>query len=411
MSDRLPDLTAFVRPGDTVTWGQAQAEPRLLTRALVEQRHRFARTRLLLGIGAADTVAPGHADAFDFISYCGTGANRALASAGVLDLLVCHYSTLPRLIVDGPLRVDVVLLQVSPPDEQGRYSLGLANDHLLAALRTARVVLGEVNPEVPWTHGERHLRREDFALLVTATEPPLAAGRRTPGPLEMAIGRHVAGFVEDGATLQFGIGSIPGAVLACLGDRRDLGVHSGVLDDSVVDLVEAGAVTNARKSIDRGATVAGLLMGGPRLHRFAHRNSALQLRGTTYTHDPSVLASIDRLVAINSAVEVDLTGQVNAEMAGGVYVGAVGGIVDFLRGAARSRGGTPIVALPATAGGRSRIVAELSGPATVARSDAGVVVTEHGAADLRGLTLRERTDRMIAIAAPQFRDELAGKLR
>ena len=182
MSDQLPDLAAFVRPGDTVTWGQAQAEPRRLTRALVEQRHRFARTRVLLGIGAADTVAPEHADSFDFVSYCGTGANRALAAAGVLDLLTCHYSTLPRLIVDGPLRVDVVLLQVSPPDDQGRYSLGLANDHLLAALQTARVVLGEVNPEVPWTHGERCFRREDFALLVAATEPPLAGGRRAPTP-------------------------------------------------------------------------------------------------------------------------------------------------------------------------------------------------------------------------------------
>src|SRR5690606_2074793 len=140
---------------------------------------------------------------------------------------------------DGPLRVDVVLLQVSPPDEQGRYSLGLANDHLLAALRTARVVLGEVNPEVPWTHGERRVLREDFALLGSATELPLAAGRRTPGQLELAIGRDVAGFVEDGATLHFGIGSIPGAVLACLGVRRAHGAHSSVLVDSVVELLEA----------------------------------------------------------------------------------------------------------------------------------------------------------------------------
>ncbi len=406
----MPDLGDFVRPGDTVTWGQAQAEPRGLTRALVAQRHRFARTRLLLGIGAGDTVAPDHADAFDFVSYCGSGANRALAAAGVLELIPFHYATLPRLMVDGPLRVDVVLLQVSPPDEQGRYSLGLANDHLIAALQTARAVLGEVNPEVPWTHGERCLRRDDFAMLVDASEPPLDAARRMPGALETAIGRHVAGFVDDGATLQFGIGSVPGAVLACLGDRRDLGVHSGVLDDGVVDLIEAGAVTNARKSIDRGVTVTGLLMGGSRLRRLAHRNSALQLRGTAYTHDPAVLASLDRLVAINSAVEVDLTGQVNAEVAGGMYVGAVGGIVDFLRGAARSRGGTPIIALPAAVGGRSRIVARLAGPVTVARSDAGVVVTEHGAADLRGVGLRERMERMIGIAGPQFREELAGSI-
>lgn len=224
--------------------------------------------------------------------------------------------------------------------------------------------------------------------------------------MELAIGRHVANLIDDGATLQTGIGSIPDAVLAQLHDRRELGVHSGSIADGFVDLHEAGVVTNSCKSIDLGVSVGGVLIGGQKLRRFAHCNRSLELRGTDYTHNPRVLGSIERFVAINSAIEVDLTGQANTEVAGGRYVGAVGGIVDFLRGAQTSRGGIPIVALPSTAGARSRIVSTLTGPVTVARSDACVVVTEHGVADLRGLTLSQRVPRMIAIADPAHRESL-----
>ena len=204
--------------------------------------------------------------------------------------------------------------------------------------------------------------------------------------------------MEDGATLQCGLGAIPEAALRALHGRRDLGVHSGTVGDAVIELMEAGVVTNARKRRDHGASIAGVLMGSERLHRFAHRNKALQMRGTEYTHHPEVLASLPRFVAINSAVEVDLTGQVNAEVAAGSYVGAVGGAVDFLRGAHRSRGGVPIVALPSTAGAHSRIVASLSGPVSTPRCDAGVFVTEYGVADLRGLPLAARMHRMLDIA-------------
>jgi acyl-CoA hydrolase len=195
-------------------------------------------------------------------------------------------------------------------------------------------------------------------------------------------------------------------VLAALHQRRDLGVHSGVVGDGVMALMEAGVVTNAHKGRDPGATVAGVLMGSTRLHRYAHRNPALQMRATDYTHDPDVLASLPRFVAINSALEVDLSGQVNAEVAAGCYVGAVGGAVDVLRGAHRSRGGVPIIALPATAGARSRVVAALSGPVSTARCDAGVFVTEYGIADLRGLPLAARRRRMLDIAHPEHRARL-----
>jgi acetyl-CoA hydrolase len=268
------------------------------------------------------------------------------------------------------------------------------------------VVIGEVNPAIPWTHGSLHLQAGDFALLVDAEHPPLDQARSAPGPIEQAIAGHVAGLVEDGATLQVGVGNLPEAVLAALQGHRDLGLHSGAVGDGIAALAQAGALTNARKSMDKGVGIGGILMGGDRLRRWAHRNPALQLRETGYTHDPEVLAACHRLAAINSAVEVDLTGQINSEVAGGVYVGAVGGAVDFLRGAARSRGGLPIVALPATARGATRIVAQLSGPVSTPRSDAGLIVTEHGVADLRGQTLSRRVRRMIDIAAPEHRADL-----
>lgn len=400
-------LSSLIRPGDTLMWGQSHAEPVTLMRALVAQRHGFKRIRVFLGIGLADVLTPEHADAIDFLAYCGSGANRKLARANVLDILPAHYSQLPELIRSGALRIDVVMLQVSPPDEHGRYSLGLAREYLVEALKHARAIVAEVHPDVPWTYGGPFLRAADIDLLVTSDTPFPDAAETTPGPVEQAIGQHVASLVEDGATLQTGIGAIPDAVMAALHDKRDLGVHTGSIGDGIAALCEAGVVTNARKAIDAGITVGGVIIGSGRVRRFAHRNPALELRGTEYTHNPHVLRRIERFTAINSAVEVDLTGQVNAEVVGGTYVGAVGGVGDFLRAAQASRGGVPIVALPSTAGAHSRIVTKLSGPVTVPRSDACVIVTEYGIADLRGLSLAQRVPKMIAIAHPDHRERLA----
>ncbi|QJY31648.1 acetyl-CoA hydrolase/transferase family protein [Diaphorobacter sp. JS3050] len=409
MSALAERLQALIRPGDTLWWGQATAEPLTLTRAVVQHRHALAqggRLRVFVGIGASDTLQPGLADAIDFFGYAAGGPHRALAQAGVLDILPSHYSHLPGLIRAGVLPADVVLLQVSPPDAQGRYSLGLVQEYLPAAIERARVVIAEVHPDVPWTHGGLHLQASDFALLIDAEHPPLDQSRSAPGPVEQAIARHVAGWVEDGATLQLGIGNLPEAVLAALHGHRDLGLHSGAVGDGIAALAEAGVLTNARKSLDTGVGIGGILMGGERLRRWAHRNPQIELRGTDYTHDPAVLAASHKLTAINAAIEVDLTGQINAEVAAGCYVGAVGGAVDFLRGAARSKGGLPIVALPATAKGKTRIVAQLSGPVSTPRSDGGLIVTEHGVADLRGQTLSRRVRRLIDIAAPEHRADL-----
>lgn len=406
------ELARYIRPGDGLMWGQAGTEPLVLTQALVAQRGTLGgRVEAFIGMTWSDVFAPEHADVISFRSYCGAGANRRLAKAGVLDLLPCHYSLLPSLVRRRAIAVDVLLLQVSPPDAEGRYSLSMAGEYLPAAIETARTIIVEINDQAPWTHGERYLTEADITVAVRSSRPLASLPRAAPGAAELGVARQVAGLIEDGSTLQFGIGGIPEAVLAALGDRRDLGIHTGALIDSVADLAERGVITNARKSRDAGVIVAGVSLGGPALNRFIERNAQVQFRSIDYTHNADVLASQDRLVAINSAVEVDLTGQINAEIAGGVYVGAVGGAIDFLRGAARSRGGLPIVALPSVAGDgsrrASRIVARLNGPVSTARSDAGLIVTEHGVADLRGLSLAQRCKRMIDIAAPEFRDELA----
>jgi acetyl-CoA hydrolase len=405
------ELAGIIRPGDGVMWGQGSAEPLPLTRALMAQRHAIGNVSVFLGVSFSDTLKEEHADCIRFSAYCGTGGNRVLAKAGKLDILPCHYSQLPGLIASGQLKVDVLLLQLAPANERGELSLSIAHEYLIPALATARVVIAEVNERAPWTCGERPLLEADIDFIVRSARAPLELVHPPAGAAELAVARNVAALIGDGATLQFGLGALPDAILAQLVDRRDLGVHSGAIGDPVADLVQAGVITNARKSIDRGVTVAGVMFGSKRLHDFAHNNRQIQFRSCAYTHGAGVLAQIENFVALNSAVEVDLSGQINAEVAAGVYVGAVGGAVDFLRGAQRSKGGLPIVALPSTAGRHSRIVARLNGPVSTPRSDAGIIVTEYGVADLRGAGLAERARRMIAIAHPDEREKLERESR
>ena len=405
------DFGAIVRPGDTILWGQADAEPVPLTQALMARRHAIGHFNCFLGITYSDTLKLEYADCIHFSAYAGTGGNRALAKAGKLDVLPCHYSHLHQLMASGKMKVDVLLLQLAPPNERGEYSLSIAHEYLIPALAAARVVIAEVNELAPWTYGERSLLDADLDYIVHSKRAPLEVVHPQPGPVEHAIARHVAGLIEDGATLQFGLGALPEAILGQLADRRDLGVHSGAIGDQVAVLMQSGAINNARKSIDRGVTTAGIMFGSKRLHDFVHRNPQVRFRSSAYTHGPGVLARIERFTALNSAVEVDLSGQINAEVAGGVYVGAVGGAVDFLRAAHYSKGGLPIVALPATAGKHSRIVAKLNGPVSTPRSDAGIIVSEYGVADLRGATLAERARKLLAIAHPEHRERLERESR
>ena len=369
------DLASVVRPGDGIIIGQACAEPQTLVESLVAQRARLAGCRVFLGVNYSGIVKPSHSDHLRLASYGGIGHNRALSDAGVLDVVRIPYSRIAAFVRSGRIRADAVLVQLSPPNTRGEYSLGLAADYLVPALEVCRVIVAEVNAQVPWTHSERLLRRDEIDLCIETSRPPAEARHRST---DGAIARHAAALVPDGSVLEFGIGALPDAVCGFLRDRRDLRVHSGTIGDGVVDLMQGGAVRDAD---------CAMLIGSRKLFDFARDNPRIRLRSSEYTHAADVLARIDRFVAINSAIEVDLRGQVNSEVAHGSYVGAVGGAPDFIDAA-----GTSLVLIPA-----ARLVARLSGP--VSTSDAGVVVTELGAADLRGCDERERARRLRAIAS------------
>ncbi|HEY1290887.1 MAG TPA: acetyl-CoA hydrolase/transferase C-terminal domain-containing protein [Burkholderiales bacterium] len=380
----MVELARVIRPGDGVMWGQACAEPQTLVELFVAQRESFSGARVFLGASYSGLVKPEHADHLRFASYCGTGTNRALGDAGVLEIYPTPYSQLGALIRDGKIRADVVLVQVSPPNARGEYSLGLGVEYLAPALRAARAVIGEVNERVPWTHTELLLRRKDFALVIESSRAPVYVPYRS-AEIESAIARNAAEYIPDRAVIECGIGNLPNAVLDVLGERRGLRFHSGLIPDGVAALHAKGALT--------GEIRGGCLMGTQELFDWARENPQVRLHSSDYTHGAAVLAKLERLVAINSAVEVDLTGQVNAELARGSYVGAVGGALDFIRAANQSPGGAALICLPS-----NRIVRKLSGPVATPRSEAAVIVTEKGAADLRGCTLREREERLRAIS-------------
>ena len=380
----MVDLSGIIRPGDGIVWGQACAEPQTLAEALITQRTEFSGCEVFLGINYSGTVKPENADHLRLSAYCGTGHNRALADAGVLEILPVPYSQLGALIRAGRIRADVVFVQVSRPNARGEYSLGLAVDYLVPALEVCRAIVAEVNDQVPWTYSDKVLHQEDFSLMVETSRPPAFLSSRAPGAVETAIARHAASFVPDGAVLEFGIGALPDAVCSFLDGRKNLSIHSGAVGDGIVELLQKGIATRAD---------AAMLIGTRKLFDFARENEAIRLRSSEYTHGPQELARLERFVAINSALEIDLTGQVNGEVAGGSYVGAVGGAPDFIRAANQSPGGVSLMLLPS-----ARIVARLSGPVATARSETGVVVTERGAADLRGCSLRERERRLRAIS-------------
>ncbi len=333
-----------------------------------------------MGASYSGIVRPEHADHLRLSGYCGTGTNRALAEAGVLEILPVPYSRLGALIRQRRIRCDVAMVQVSPPNARGEYSLGLGVEYLAAALETARAVIAEVNSLVPWTHTAPLLRRSDFAMIAETSRPPVSVPCRS-GDLERAIAEHAAAWIPEGATVECGIGNLPNAVLAALRSRRDIAVHTGAIPDAAI-------------LFNRLKCAGGGLFGTQALFDWAGRNADLRLHSSDYTHGAATLSRIDRFVAVNSAVEVDFSGQVNGEVARGVYVGAVGGALDFIRAANASPGGVSIIALPA-----ARIVPRLSGPVSIPRGEAGIIVSELGSADLRGCSVKERERRLRTIAA------------
>jgi acyl-CoA hydrolase len=403
------DFTGIIRDGDHIVWANGSGEPVRLIRKFLEQRHRFGHTNVFLGgISYTDVLKPEHADVVTFTGYGAMARLRGFCRAGALRVIPCHLSALCGYLESGIIGSDVVFLQPSAPDEHGRYSFSLENGYMQAAISRARVVIAEVNDQLPWTYFDGTLDPGRIDYIVPVSEPPIELESATFGPIEGKIARHICNYIEDGSTIEIGIGAIPDAVLADVGDRRDLGIHSGLIGDRVADLMERGVITNARKPIDTGLTVCGSLRGSQRLYKFAHKNPSIRMFTFMHTHRAEVLSQLDNFVAINSAIEVDLTGQINAEIASGVQVGGVGGQGDFLRGANLAARGHAIVAMPSTAleGKASRIVPRLTGVVTTARSDADIIVTEFGAAELRGQPLDERVRRMTAIAHPDFRELL-----
>ena len=407
------DLKDYIRPGDTVAWGQAAAEPLALTTALVEQRARLGGINAFVGISWHDTVSPAYCDHITYRSYCGTGNNRLLARAGKLDILPVHYSSFEHSLSGS---VDVLFLQLAPGRTTGTYGFGLACEYLWPLVRSARLVIAEVNSALPDTRSTVEIAAEDIDIVVHTARKPLAPLAAEPDELQSAIARNVAALIPDGATLQIGLGSLPSAILSELKLHRHLGVHTGLFVDGLTELMEAGVIDNSRKTIDPGTAIAGLIAGTERTFDMCNAPDLLRLAPTSYTHAIKILARIERFAAINSALEVDLGGQANTEMIGRDYVLAVGGGTDFARGATASKDGLPIVALPAARRLRdgtlkSCIVPQLGGPASIARADAGIVVTEYGHADLRGIGLAERARRLVAIAHPDLREALERDLR
>lgn len=404
------DFGELLRPGMGVWWGQAAAEPRPLVDRLLAQASDLGPLRLFTGLSWNDQLAQSMSPTDTMVSYGGLGSLRELGATDRLEVVPCHYSALPRMFAEHRLPCDAGLLQVSPPDRDGMCSLGIGVDYMADAAGHTPLLFAEINQQMPAVPGSPRIPLSRFAATLETDRPLQQEQRRPAGDLDRSIAAHIAELVDDGDTLQVGIGSLGAAVFDALAGHRDLGVHTGMITDGVLALIDKGVITGSRKQIDVGLSVAGTALGSADMYSRIGELPVL-FRPTSYTHAPQVLSMLSSLVAINFAIEVDLTGQVGAELSRGTYLGAVGGQVDFARAAALT-GKRSIVALRSTMRGRSSIKFDLDeGVVTTARADVDCVVTEHGVAHLRGQPLAERRRRLIDIAAPQFRDELAHAAR
>ena len=406
-----------VRSGQRVYIHQGCAEPEELVRALIRRGHELRDVEIvhLATWGNADYTLPEFEGHFRHNAFFIGGNVRRAVQEGRADYIPIFLGEIEALFRSGAMPIDVALLQCTPPDNYGYMSLGPSVDCSLTAAQCARHVIVEVNDQVPRTMGDTFLHVSRAAAFVE-TSHPLAEYR--PGEvtdLHRGIARNVASLIPDGATLQIGIGGIPDATLGFLGDHKDLGVHTEMFSDGLLELIQAGVVTNERKTIHPHKVIAGFALGTKRLFDFIHNNPILEFHPTAYTNDPFIISRNDRMVAINSAIEVDLTGQVCSDSMGSAVYSGIGGQVDFIRGAARSNGGVPVIALPSTAkkGAVSRIVPTLrpGAGAVTSRGDVHYVVTEYGVAYLHGRNIRQRAEALIQIAHPKFRDELTAYAR
>lgn len=406
------EAVRHIQPGQRVFIGTGCAAPLELVNTLVERSKDLVDTEIvhLLTMGDAPYAERELATHFSVNSFFISQNVRDIIQEGLGGYTPIFMSDLPRLFSSGELPLDAALIQVSPPDKDGMCSLGISVDIVKSAAQNSRLVIAQVNPQMPRTLGNSMLHVYDFDFIVPVDTPLIEFPSPETTPVTREISEFIAGLIEDGSTVEVGIGRIPQAVLENLKNRKDLGIHTEMLTDAIIDIVESGAITGARKTLDRGKIVASFALGTKRLYDYLDNNPAFSFNPTEYVNDPFIIAQQHKMVAINVALEVDLTGQVCADSLGTRFYSGIGGQVDFNRGAARSEDGKAIIALPSTAHGEaiSRIVTHLSRGAGVVttRGDVHYVVTEYGVAYLHGKSIQERALALISIAHPKYREQL-----
>jgi acyl-CoA hydrolase len=402
----------FLKSGMRVYIHPGCAEPETLVEAMMRRAPELHDVEIthMRTMGEAPYVAPEMAGHFRHSAvFMGPNVRDAI-NDGRADYIPIDLSEVEELFESGAMRLDVALIQVSPPDSHGFCSFGVGVDTTLTAAKCARYVIAQVNNYMPRTYGDSYIHVSDINAVVESSRPLCEYKQPVVSDMHVRIARHVAGLIEDGAVLQTGIGGIPDAVLSLLMDRRDLGIQSELVTDAVVPLIEAGVITGARKNFKPRKIIIGFVIGTKRIFQFVDNNPLFEFHPTSYSNDPFLIARNDNMVAINSALQVDLTGQVCSDSIGTRFYSGIGGQVDFLYGASRSKGGKPIIAIDSTAKGGtvSRIVPTLTPGAGVVTTRGLVryVVTEHGVAYLHGKSIRERAKALIAIADPKFQEEL-----
>lgn len=405
------EAVKHIKSGNRVYIHSVAAAPSALIDAMVARAPELKGVEIvhLHTEGAAPYVAPQYAESFQLHSlFVGPNVRKA-TQEGLADYIPVFLNEVPNLFRRKVLPLDVALVQVSPPDKHGFCSLGPSVEATKAAIESARIVIAQVNEQMPYVYGDGLLPLHSFHYLVKHNQQLPEPHRRASSEISSRIGWHIAALVEDGATLQVGIGAIPDAVLSCLGSHKGLGVHTEMFSDGLIPLIKSGVVTNEHKTVMPGRTVSAFVMGSERLYQFIDRNPAIQLMDVAFTNDVSVIRQNPKVTAINCAIEVDLTGQVCADSIGVRQYSGVGGQIDFIRGASYSEGGKPIIALPSvTSRGESRIVPFLRQGAGVVTTRANVhyIVTEWGAVNLYGLSLKQRAYALISIAHPEHREAL-----
>ncbi|WMJ82374.1 acetyl-CoA hydrolase/transferase C-terminal domain-containing protein [Clostridium sp. MB40-C1] len=403
---------SHIKSGDRVVVGHACGEPQSLINAMVENKDNYSNVEIvhMVAMGGAEYAKPSMEKHFRHNAIFVGGSTRKAVEAGRADFTTCFFHEVPKLFREGYMSVDVALIQVSSPDEHGNCSFGVSVDYTKPAADCAKIVIAQVNDQMPRTLGDSFIHVSEIDYIVETSNPIIELQPPKIGEVEKAIGENCASLIKDGDTLQLGIGAIPDAVLLFLKDKKDLGIHSEMFSDGVVELVEAGVITNKKKTLHPGKIIVTFLMGTKKLYNFVNNNPMVEMYPVDYVNDPVVVSKNDNLISINSCVQVDLMGQVCSESVGSKQISGVGGQVDFVRGATMAKGGKCIIAMPSTAGkGKmSRIVANLDKGAavTTSRNDVDYVVTEYGIAQLKGKTLKERARALINIAHPNFRAEL-----